>query len=174
MGSGLVQAYVATWGALIEEKTLSGDSNTLQISNIPAAFKYLHVFITVRSDQVAGPVAFTMKASNGAATYNGTYSTQTAPNVLTVTNYVAAAAWACPDMGDNTQDVLSEWVITQDPAITIKTFFSRAFTWISQLYTGAGQVVLPVGETYINTIKLTAAGAALFKAGSKMAIYGVN
>jgi len=175
MGSGLVQAYVATWGALIEEKTLTGDSATLQISNIPPAFKYLHIFLNLTSDQALGPVDYTMKASDGAAIYSGTYSSQDPPNVLSVTNYGGAASWACLALGDNTQNCFSEWVICQDPAITIKTAFVRSSDANdSSIYQATQQVVLPAGETYINTIKLTAAGAAKFKAGSKMSVYGLN
>jgi len=175
MGSGLIQAYIATWGALIEEKTLASDSATLQISNIPGSWKYLHIFINVRSDQALGPVDYTMKASDGAAIYGGTYSSQDPPNVLSVTNYGGAASWVCLAMGDNTQNCFSEWVITQDPAITIKSAFVRAEDANdSSIYMATNNVVLPAGETFINTIKLTAAGAAKFKAGSKMAIYGLN
>jgi len=175
MGSSLTQAYIATWGALIEEKTLTVDSATLQISNIPPVWKYLHVFLNIRSDQALGPVAYTMKASDGAAIYGGTYSSQDPPNVLSVANYNGAAAWVCLDMGDNTQNCFSEWVITQDPAVVIKSAFVRAEDANdSSIYSATNNVVLPAGETYINTIKLTAAGAAKFKAGSKMSIYGLN
>jgi len=126
MGSSLTQAYIATWGALIEEKTLVVDSATIQISNIPGTWKYLHIFLNITSDQALGPVDYTMKASDGAAVYSGTHSSQDPPNVLSVTNYGGAASWACLAMGDNTQNCFSEWVINQAPAITIKSAFVRA------------------------------------------------
>ncbi len=176
MGSGLVQAYIATWGALIEEKTLTADTALIQISNIPGTWKYLHIFLNVISDQVAGPVPYSMQVSDGAATYYGTYSTQDPPATLAVVNYNGTPAWVCAPMGDNTQNCFSEWVITQDPAITIKNAFVRSvYVMGSSIYTSTTQVILPAGETYINTVKIYPDVLGVkFRSGSKMAIYGLN
>ncbi len=176
MGSGLAQAYIATWGALIEEKTLTSDNAIIQISNIPPVWKYLHIFLNLISNQALGPVQYRMEVSNGVGTYSGTYSTQTPPAALSVTNYGGAPNWVCLDLGDNTQNCCSEWVITQDPAITIKDAFVRAVDANgSSIYTATNQVVLPVIETSINTIKIyTTVAGQKFRTGSKIAIYGLN
>jgi len=176
MGSSLVQAYVATWGALIEEKTLAAASDTITISNIPTGFKYLHIFLNVKSNAALGAVPFQMDVNGGTGTFGGTYSFQAPPNVLTVTNYAGAAGWVCCPMGDSTQNTFSEYVINQDPAIVIKSVFVRSEDPNnSNLYMATNNVVLAPGETTINEVRIyTILLGDKFNPGSKMAIYGVN
>jgi len=174
MGSSLIQAYIATWGALIEEKTLTADSATIQVSNIPGTWKYLHIFANLRSDQAAGEHAYYMEVSDGIAVHSGTFTTITPPNVVAATNYNGQPAWRAPALSDNVTNMPSEWVISQDPSIVVKYMFNRGITPTSDIYIGQGMVALPGGETYITLIRFICAGAVKFLAGSKIAVYGLN
>ncbi len=174
MGSGLIQAYVATWGALVGETTLSGNSASITVSNIPTGFNYLHIFINARSTDPAGPIDWEMVV-NGGGTYNGTYSLQSPPAALAVTNYFGAAAWPAPQLGDSFTNCFSAWLVVQDPTITIKTCFVNSMGFGSEIYTQACQVILPPGDTQITEIKLqTTVGGTEFKSGSKISVYGLN
>jgi hypothetical protein len=174
MGSGINFINVPAWGTLIQDLVLAADSATMQ-ATVPTGFKFLHIFTYLKSDKGAGSCSWIIQVSNGAGTYQELYSTMTTPNVLAVINNAAAASWTGPLIGDRFTFYLHEFVISQSPGAVIKQCLARGMWHGGYKYDGVLEVILPAGETQINTVKLsTTVAGEKFGAGSELQVYGLN
>lgn len=174
MGSSLVQAYIAKWGAVVGEITLTADSDSIELTGLPANFDYLNIFLYLSSNKLAGTMDYTIQLSAGAAVYNTRW---VKISVLAVTcgEDFGVAAWTAPRIGDKFTKYAAQYVIFQPNTLPIKQAHAVGNTADGENYSSFNEVILPGGETYITKIKLIrSVPGEQFLAGSQIVVYGLN
>jgi hypothetical protein len=179
MGSGLIFPNITRWGVLLQDYTLGFLNQVITVSNLPAGFMYLKVFLYIRSNVAApGSMDYTIKCSAGAASYDTLHYRVTPPNVILCTTFLGeATGWRGPTIGDSTTLFTFEITIAQPTIMPTKQAHITGQMYGGYCYTADNQVTLPAGEDYINTIILTAEDTGAgekFGAGSKVTVYGLN
>jgi len=175
MGSGLTQAYVATWGALLGEQTLSANAVQMQVSGLAPGFKYLKVILYLAGNGVSVP--FQLEISDLGGTYNFVTHTITPPDVVACSAFFLAPNWRMPTLTTDTFWALVDLTISADPATPQRFEFIGHGANLDPYgnWQGSGDAVLDPTETYVQTVKIyTFVLGDEFAAGSRMQVYGLN
>lgn len=179
MGSGLTQAYVATWGALLGEQILAADSDTIEISGLAPGFKYLRILCTLAGNPTAGvttPWGMEVTSVLGAGVYDYIQSTEQNGDVLTCNSFFMAPNFNGGPLGISGEWWLSEWTLAVNPPAADRfQMIGSGMCAVYALWRIAGNVIMAPGETHISKITLyTWVLGDVFEAGSRVQVYGLN
>jgi len=178
MGSSLIIPSVASWGQLLGTATLTAEDGSIEVTGIPAGFRYLMVFLSLNFSPSGGkpaePPLFVLNNDTTVGNYKylRVCSTRlaTTPAWYTVTgNIVGANVW---DSGFFTNH---QMVISNIPAGYPRQFHLTG----GGTYDGLDVQVVDVqgeyaGTTDITRVKAMATGGQLMAVGTTMTVYGLN
>jgi len=176
MGSGITQAYIAKWGAVVGETILTAESTTI-IVDIQPGYNFLKVLMLLKSNVAGGGTMDWLWQLNDAfALHQTSHFYIEPPNVVNSSNFLAETAFRGPTLGDQFTWFFSEWTINQIGGNGIlKLVIGNSGMDGGRVYQAYNNCLLDPGQSAINRITLIAVGAGKkFNTDSRVSVYGLN
>jgi len=171
MGSGINYINLHPWGDFLGQQILTSDTAQMDVSNIPAGYKWLLVLISAELEAgKPGTTCFIRFNNDSVANhYNFLKSYSEAGSVFITASVTSSALY-----GQNLTSArfsTSQVVVSNVPVTAYKGY------WLTggdefQVFTTAGSWANQTDE--INQVTLLTASGDKFKAGSQVFIYGVR